>query len=694
MNKGKITKFVYMLIFTWIAALAMICSVCDAFSIVYENVFFYSVSGIYTLLITAVLYAQKGNRLWQMAKMVFLAESVLVVIGRMKVIESLTYIKDTISVQFHAYLVNGRYAEVIKGSEQTWGLVFLGILFATISAIGIIYCKRVWFLSITMGLTFGLPFFVGGVPKKFTLVLVLLVIMGAVFAKTGGAREKEKLKAAILGICIGGLAFLIGIPLFSDTADALFQDKMAFQGKVDAFWNQNIREYLQNVGNGDRATGGVNDGKLGEYSGLDRDHSVHLKVKTQKKPEETIYIRGFVGSDYTGRSWKRGSERKFDSENDGFEVENVKANRKYQYHTYPDAEHIPDKWRKENSKYEKSVRKKYLEVPERIKESFADVTARNIVRTKPENVVNEVAYLLSHTARYSLNPGKTPEGKDFAEYFFFDKKEGYCTHFATTAVLLFRMEGIPSRYVGGYVARPKDFVKQKDGTYLAEITGEEAHAWAEIYVSGTGWIPAETTPGYVNENTSSDEQQNQTEWNTQEQENFVEPEDTESDAGDGQTEKQLNQKEDTEKEPEETDKSQVGRKEESGKKSKKSDKKIPSGVLILVIFLILSITVGGIIWIGRKNRERKEETEGYNEQTKRLFYKIYERLRAEKIISDETELEDELGEKLRKRCPQIKEEDTKKLLDIIYRANYGKDEIKREEYQFVRWILLLLEKKR
>lgn len=694
MNKGKITEFVYMLIFTWIAALAMICSVCDAFSIFYENVFFYSVSGIYTLLITAVLYAQKGNRLWQMAKMVFLAESVLVVIGRMKVIESLTYIKDTISVQFHAYLVNGRYAEVIKGSEQTWGLVFLGILFATISAIGIIYCKRVWFLSITMGLTFGLPFFVGGVPKKFTLVLVLLVIMGAVFAKTGGAREKEKLKAAILGICMGGLAFLIGIPLFSDTADALFQDKMAFQGKVDAFWNQNIREYLQNVGNGDRATGGVNDGKLGEYSGLDRDHSVHLKVKTQKKPEETIYIRGFVGSDYTGRSWKRGSERKFDSGNDGFEVENVKANRKYQYHTYPDAKHIPDKWRKENSKYEKSVRKKYLEVPERIKESFADVTARNIVRTKPENVVNEVAYLLSHTARYSLNPGKTPEGKDFAEYFFFDKKEGYCTHFATTAVLLFRMEGIPSRYVGGYVARPQDFVKQKDGTYLAEITGEEAHAWAEIYVSGTGWIPAETTPGYVNENTSSDEQQNQTEWNTQEQENFVEPEDTESDAGDGQTEKQLNQKEDTEKEPEETDKSQVGRKEESGKKSTKSDKKIPSGVLILVVFLILSITVGGIIWIGRKNRERKEEKEGYNEQTKRLFYKIYERLRAEKIISDETELEDELGEKLRKRCPQIKEEDTKKLLDIIYRANYGKDEIKREEYQFVRWILLLLEKKR
>ena len=31
--------------------------------------------------------------------------------------------------------------------------------------------------------------------------------------------------------------------------------------------------------------------------------------------------------------------------------------------------------------------------------------------------------------------------------FFFDQKKGYCIHYATTATLMFRLLGVPARYV-------------------------------------------------------------------------------------------------------------------------------------------------------------------------------------------------------------------------------------------------------
>ncbi len=30
----------------------------------------------------------------------------------------------------------------------------------------------------------------------------------------------------------------------------------------------------------------------------------------------------------------------------------------------------------------------------------------------------------------------------------------------------------------------------------AELTGNDAHAWVEIYFDGIGWLPADVTPGY------------------------------------------------------------------------------------------------------------------------------------------------------------------------------------------------------
>ena len=50
------------------------------------------------------------------------------------------------------------------------------------------------------------------------------------------------------------------------------------------------------------------------------------------------------------------------------------------------------------------------------------------------------------------SPYQILENEDFVKYFLTESKEGYCTYFATAAVLMYRCAGIPARYVEGYVA--------------------------------------------------------------------------------------------------------------------------------------------------------------------------------------------------------------------------------------------------
>lgn len=75
-------------------------------------------------------------------------------------------------------------------------------------------------------------------------------------------------------------------------------------------------------------------------------------------------------------------------------------------------------------------------------------------------------------------------GNDYVEYFLYENKQGVCTHFASAAVLLFRLYGIPARYVEGYLVRDLE-----SGNGAQAIMDEAAHARAEIYVKGVGWIP-------------------------------------------------------------------------------------------------------------------------------------------------------------------------------------------------------------
>ncbi|MAW61676.1 MAG: hypothetical protein CMJ94_12715 [Planctomycetes bacterium] len=72
---------------------------------------------------------------------------------------------------------------------------------------------------------------------------------------------------------------------------------------------------------------------------------------------------------------------------------------------------------------------------------------------------------------------------------FLAQREGYCTYFATSAMLMLRMLDVPARVAAGYRVTEWD---PERGAYVAG--DQAAHAWVEVRLVGEGWVPIDPTP--------------------------------------------------------------------------------------------------------------------------------------------------------------------------------------------------------
>lgn len=151
--------------------------------------------------------------------------------------------------------------------------------------------------------------------------------------------------------------------------------------------------------------------------------------------------------------------------------------------------------------YRRFVYDHYLDIPDAVKEGLAALgpipPARSLSEKRQR--VEDIRRFLSENYSYTRSPGKTPAGKDFITYFLTESKKGYCTSFASAAVMLLRASGIPARYAAGLTVGAdeiKDAPLSEGGLHRLSINDHHAHAWAEVYVDGLGWRPVEMTPGY------------------------------------------------------------------------------------------------------------------------------------------------------------------------------------------------------
>lgn len=320
--------------------------------------------------------------------------------------------------------------------------------------------------------------------------------------------------------------------------------------------------------------------------------------------------------------------------------------------------------------YDEYVATTYMYVPEERVPRLVELCQNSGVRMGDyEEATSFIKNTFKNMVTYTTAPGNAPYGVDIAEYFLFDSGKGFCQQYATTAALMYRILGLPSRYVTGYIVSPGEFV-QEDGGFKAIATDENAHAWVEVYVDGTGWVPTEVTfsteeilQGGIGSDGDGggDDDQNQSD-------------------GEEQTEGTSESSEETAEpttEPASSSEASSDKTEDQNHTEDSSSQN--SGFLGEILQLILKIllcaaavaaVVLGLILFFRERRKRKL-LNLKRKKTNILFIKMIEALHLAGYFKDCDGTEEDFPKKLSELVETVQEEDIALFVNLANKAAFG-----------------------
>jgi transglutaminase-like putative cysteine protease len=129
----------------------------------------------------------------------------------------------------------------------------------------------------------------------------------------------------------------------------------------------------------------------------------------------------------------------------------------------------------------------YLKVPASVPREVRALARQLSAPADTDEILRNIDRHLTVNYTYTLNPQRMAGEEDFVNGFLFGTGEGFCVHFASSFIVLARLNGIPARYVTGFMAILPD-----DGS-PGIVTGQHAHAWPEVWIDGEGWVPWEAT---------------------------------------------------------------------------------------------------------------------------------------------------------------------------------------------------------
>jgi protein-glutamine gamma-glutamyltransferase len=88
--------------------------------------------------------------------------------------------------------------------------------------------------------------------------------------------------------------------------------------------------------------------------------------------------------------------------------------------------------------------------------------------------------------RYTLSPPRLNTNR--IDEFLFETKAGFCEHYSSSFTFMLRAAGIPARVVAGYQGGEPS----RNGS-VWEVRQMDAHAWTEVWLEGQGWVRVDPT---------------------------------------------------------------------------------------------------------------------------------------------------------------------------------------------------------
>ena len=129
----------------------------------------------------------------------------------------------------------------------------------------------------------------------------------------------------------------------------------------------------------------------------------------------------------------------------------------------------------------------YLQVPAGVSEATRETAARFAADNDTLATLQRIEAYLASQFTYDLQADPAATGVDFIDYFLFEAQRGFCVHFASSFIVLARLNGIHARYATGFLA------KIPPNSTTTTVSGFASHAWPEVWLEDQGWVAWEAT---------------------------------------------------------------------------------------------------------------------------------------------------------------------------------------------------------